>query len=131
MIGDSENRWKVLFGDETKLYTCEVPTRIWDLNGSPTRIKEDHSNGGIAMFVFVDGAGTEFHYQGHIGRSDYTRVSDQLEEFIKNVDEVYGHDSGFLIVIDNATWHQKALPEITKRWSYLPPNSLTDAEMEQ
>ena len=133
--GASEETKRLLFGDESTYTMDQIPAMVWALRGHGARIQGNDGKGGVSIFLFLNGSGEVYHMHANIGQSNHMVVYEQLDALIKHLDEDLGTDAGFLLVVDNAKHHHKALREMTTDWSYYPPScpdqaSLLDAEVQ-
>lgn len=102
---------------------------IWARKGLPARKIGSSGKGGVSILLFINGAAEIYHVHGNIGHSNHIRVREEFNHSIEHVDDNLGVESGFLLVIDNTTFHHKALRWMINDWGYYPPASTEQAAL--
>lgn len=93
---------------------------VWVERGLPARVADNNYKGFISVFLFKMQLGVIF-VAGNIGRSEHACLRKQFEDFMECYENEFGNDSGLLLVLENATWHHKALTIMANGSVYYPP----------
>lgn len=86
---------------------------------------------GVSHFLFLNGASAIYHVHGNIGQRNYGLVNEQLAKHIGKVKEDLWKNAWFLLVVDNAKQHHKALRSMTNDWIYYAPASSEQSKLLQ
>lgn len=121
MSGESKHTKRLLFADESCFQINEVPAMVWAKSGLLARKIGNDGKRGVSLLLFIKGTAEVKNVHGNIGQSNYLKVIEQLNNFITVFDEDIGKESGFLLVVDNAKHHHKALRAMTNEWGHYPP----------
>lgn len=122
--GSVMNPRQVLYADETFFNFTTVPAMIRTLQILPAPIDGSDGKGGISTFLFINIAVEVFQVHVNIFQSTSELFLKKIGKYMEFFDKDVVTESDFGLVMDNATWHQKALNDIVLEWTYYSLNDM-------
>lgn len=116
----SEHLGLIMFGNETTFSLNTVPAMFWAKKRFPASIRGDNGMKGVFTLIVLNAAGSVLFVSGNIEWSHASKAKTLLHEQIATFDKHNGQ-SADLLIINNASWHHKALTLIATSFIGYPP----------